>query len=332
MKLFVYPTGGQGPQSSNPYIGNMKQSLSKQFELLTPRYKWKLPRMLVFLLNSFKAGVYVFNWIEESAAERGGNLGGIMSMLGLWILKWRHAKMVWIFHNIHSHSGETAWTKRFRSFLFKNSSLIITHSKEAAEYASQYAACPVEFKNHPVEKVVYGDWEGEVKECDLFYWSTILPYKGVVEFLSHPKCKESGKRIVLIGSCKDKELDTRIREAATENVVYENRKANFSEIAAQCRKAKYVIFPYIGDSISSSGVLMDTLLMGGAPVGPNRGSFADLAAEGCCLTYDNIDEVFDLPTDENKKIRLDRDKVEKFINDNTWEAFGTWLKRKVTEP
>lgn len=331
MKVFVYPTGGQGPGSSNPYIGNMKRTLSKEFELINPQYKWKLPRMLVFLLNSFKADAYVFNWVEDSAAERGGNLGALMSMLGLWIVKLRKVKIVWIFHNIKSHGGETQWTRRFRDFLFKHSSLIIAHSREAADYARNYALCPVEFKNHPVERVDYGEWKGKVKDCDFFYWSTILPYKGVAEFLEYPKCAESGKKILLIGNCKDLELDARIKKAATANVTYENRKADFSEIAAQCRKAKYVIFPYIGDSISSSGVLMDTLLMGGTPVGPNRGAFADLAAEGCCITYDNIDEVFDLPTDDVSRIRLDKDNVETFIHNNSWDAFGEWLKKELFE-
>lgn len=329
MKVFVYPTGGQGPVSSNPYIRNMKATLAKQMDLLQPQYRLKLPRMLVFLLNAFKAHIYVFNWIEDSAAERGGNLGGLMSMAGLYILKWRRAKIVWIFHNVHSHSGETSWTRRFRHFLFKNATLIVAHSKEAADYATQYAKCPVEFKNHPVERVDYGEWEGDVKECDFFYWSTILPYKGVAEFLSHPKCKESGKTILLVGGCRDKELDSRIRKEVTDNVIYENRKADFTEIAAQCGKAKYVVFPYIGESISSSGVLMDTLLMGGTPVGPNRGAFADMAAQGCCITYDSIDEVFDLPTDDANRLRLDKENVDKFIEENSWDSFGKWLKKCI---
>jgi len=130
---------------------------------------------------------------------------------------------------------------------------------------------------------------------------------------------------LLIGGCKDQNLDAKIRDVATDNVVYENRKADFNEIAAQCKKAKYVIFPYIGDSISSSGVLMDTLLMGGTPVGPNRGAFADLAAEGCCITYNNIDEVFCYPTDDNNCKRLDEKRIESFIENNSWSAFGSWI-------
>ena len=70
---------------------------------------------------------------------------------------------------------------------------------------------------------------------------------------------------------------------------------------------------------------MDTLLMGGVPVGPNRGAFADLATEGCCITYNAIDEVFNLPMDEEYRIKLDQEKVDHFIDVNSWASFGKWL-------
>jgi len=146
----------------------MKKSISEQFELISPKYRWKLPRMLVFLMNSFKADAYVFNWIEDSAVDRGGMLGALMSILGLYIVRWRKAGCVWIFHNIHSHGGETKWNRYIRGYLFKHANLIIAHSQEAADYASQFASCTVVFKNHPVERVKYDEWKGNLKECDFF--------------------------------------------------------------------------------------------------------------------------------------------------------------------
>lgn len=330
MKLYVYPTGGKNSGSINPYIRNLRKAMEAHFELIEPHYRIAIPRMMGFLLSTFKADVYVLNWIENSAFGRGGNSGALMSLLGLYILKLRKARIVWVFHNIYSHEGETKWTRRFKKFLFKHSSFIITHSEEAASFAKQYAQCPVYFKNHPMARMNYGECMGDLKECDLFYWSSILPYKGVAEFLSNPLCKTSNKKILIIGKCNNTELDHKIQLLSGQNVIYENRVADFSEIAAQCKRSKYVIFPYIGDSISSSGVLMDTLMMGGVPVGPNRGAFADLSRQGCCITYNNINEVFSLPTDEGNRRRLDPDKVESFINDNTWDAFGMWFYSVIT--
>ena len=149
--IFVYPTGGKGTGTRNPYIDNMKAAFSNQYKVLQPKFG-KMPRMLVFLLNSFKADIYVLNWIEDSAAARGGFVGGMFSMLGLWIVCLRRVKMVWIFHNIHPHGGEACWSKAFRRFLFKHCSFIVAHSKEAADYARNNAYCPVYFKNHPMKK------------------------------------------------------------------------------------------------------------------------------------------------------------------------------------
>lgn len=329
MKLFVYPTGGQGPGSNNPYVQNMKDSFGELFDLIVPEYKRKLPRMLVFLLNSIKADVYIFNWIEDSATGRSGFLGGLMSLIGLWIVKLRKARIIWVFHNIHPHRGETSWSKFFRRFLFKYSDYIVAHSQEAAKYAKEYSSCPVFFKNHPMKKSYYEKWKGEIQDCDFFIWSDILSYKGVPEFVENPRWNNTNKRLLIIGKSENELIHKRIEKHLQDNIIFKDRFASFSEIAAQCKKSKYVLFPYIGESISSSGVLMDTLLMGGTPVGPNRGAFADLREKGCCFTYNDINELFDLPTGDNA-LRLDPHCVDVFVKDNSWDSFANWLHKIIS--
>lgn len=325
MKVFIYPSVGKAAVILNPYLNNLKDSLGIQMEVINPKNRLKLPRMLVFLCNSFKANVYVLNWIENSASGRLGFIGALMCLIGLRIVNLRRTKIVWLFHNIHPHEGESYWSKKIKQFLFNKASFIVSHSQEAAEYARKYAACPVYFKNHPMKKVDYGEWDGVVRDCDFFYWSDIYPYKGVVEFLSNPRCCESGKKIFVLGKSVSDTIRNEIESLTGENIIYENRQASFSEIAAQCKNAKYVIFPYVGESISSSGVLMDTLLMGGTPVGPNRGAFADLAEQGCCITYSTLDEVFSLPTDSKECVKLCPDTVKEFIDNNSWDSFGKWM-------
>ena len=323
MKIFIYPSIARGNIGINPYLKNLKKSLEPHCEVCTPRNKVKLPPMLVFLLHCWKSDAYVLNWIEDAAFGKLKSFGAIICLVGLKIIHIRKAKIIWIFHNIHPHKGETFWSVRIKKFLFTNSTFIVSHSEAGANYAIQHAKCPVFFKNHPIKEVNYDIWEGNVRECDFFYWSYISPYKGILEFLSNPLCKLSGKKIFILGKSSTETIRTEI------NIIYENRQADFCEIAAQCRTAKYVIFPYIGDSISSSGVLMDTLLMGGTPVGPNRGAFADLAAQGCCLTYESIDEIFYLPTDITNQIKLDPVKVNSFIKKNTWTSFGQWMYNMI---
>ena len=331
MKVFVYPTGGQGPEKLNPYIRNMKEAFSERFEVVEPSYKKRLPRMLVFFLNSFKADVYILNWVENSANHRWGLIGALLSMSGLIVVKIRQKKIVWIFHNIHPHGGETFWSKIFQRFLFKHSTIIVSHSQEATEYAKRYAKCQVFFKNHPIKKVDFREWNGILSDCDYYCWGRITPYKGIVEFISNPKCKESGRTIIIVGKCEDNSILNSIKDLSGDKILFEDRIPDFCEIAAQCKRAKYVVFPYIGDSISSSGALMDTLLMGGTPVGPNRGAFADLAKAGLCVTYNTLEEVYSLPVDEEHRIVIDKDKVVSFVKENSWEAFGQWLYDWVNE-
>lgn len=324
MKLFVYPQKKNG-ESKNPYIYNMEQTLSLSFEIVHKDFKHHYPQPLRFLLQSGKADVYVLSWLESSYWGKGGALRAIASLLGLLIIHFRKCKIVWIFHNIHPHEGENFWTKHTQKLLFKWSTFIIAHSKEAAEYAKKYSACQVYYRCHPLIPHNYPNIEEKVAECDFLIWGNIFPYKGVLEFISNPLCKKTGVRILIKGKCDDEVLRKQIEEQATENILFENRSLCFDELASQINKSKYVVFPYVGESISSSGVLIDTIQMGGVPVGPKRGAFSDLAEQGCCITYDNISEVFNLPLDDNERLRLNEFQVKDFLRNNTWEAMGKWM-------
>lgn len=309
----------------NPYVNNMERALGTKFDLVHPEYHVHLPQSFRLLLSAFRADVYVFNWIESAATPKGNSfLQARMKLLALCILSLRKAKIVWIFHNIHPHEGETKWSKRIKSFLFHRASIIVSHSKEAAEYAKKHAQTPVCFKNHPIEPSKYGKWDGKLKDCDFYVWGNIMPYKGVAELIGNPRCSQSGRKILIVGKCSDEKLKKTIESYCNDNIVFENRCASFDEIAAQCRKAKYVLFPYVGESVSSSGALMDTLQMGGTAVGPNRGAFADLAKAQCCLVYDDINEIFNLPIDEGYT-QASPNAVQKFLNENSWNSFAEWL-------
>lgn len=329
MNLFVYPQHKKN-QTDNPYVNNMEESFYDCFDVVHKEYRFHFPQPLRLLLGSTKAEVYVLNWIED-AAEGGGNkfLRVFMTIFAIRVILLRKAKIVWIYHNIHPHAGETKWSETIKKILFKRATLIISHSEGAADYARRFAKCPVYFRSHPVCTKNYGEWSGEVKNCDYYVWGNVYPYKGVLELVSNSLCKSSRRKILIVGKCDDESLSDKIKKQCNENVLYENRCACFEEIAAQSRKAKYVLFPYIGDSVSSSGVLMDTLMMGGTPVGPNRGAFTDLAAQGCCLTYNRLEEVFELPIGEDNAIKLNKESVNQFIEYNSWKSFANWLLGKL---
>lgn len=324
MKLFVYPQHKE-KQILNPYLCNMEKYFSNVFDIVHKEYRIHLPQPMRLLLQSGKADVYILNWIEMSDNRKIEWLRGILAMLSLFLIKLRKRKIVWFFHDMHPHNGESFWSLKIRKWLFDNSTMIVTHSKEAEDYSKQYAKCPVYFRNHPIAPRHFKEWESDLPDCDFYVWGKIVPYKGIAELVSNPICEKSKMKFLIVGSCSDEILKKNIECHVSDNVIFENRTASFDEIAAQCKKAKYVLFPYLGDSISSSGVLMDTIQMGGTPVGPNRGAFADMEKEGCCITYNDISEIFYMPTKEGEQKRLRKSSVDKFLEENSWDAFGRWF-------
>ena len=139
--------------------------------------------------------------------------------------------------------------------------------------------------------------------------------------------ENSSSERAIIGTCKDVALSTAIEENCNDLIMYENRRIGFSELKAAITKSRYVLFPYIGSSVSSSGALIDTICLGGVPVGPNKGAFKDLEREGVCLTYKNDDEMMDILLSEqsfiNEFVRQD------FIKNNSWQSFAQKINDKI---
>lgn len=326
-KLFFSPHFPRG-KAANPYCDNFIDSISGHFSVVpVPRHP--LPRGLDIFRGAFKADYYILNWLEGVVHLKFGTIQGILGVLSIIIIHIRKKRILWMFHNIHPHGGETYWSKVIQRLLFKWSYLIVSHSQEASDYAKKFAKCPVVFKPHPVFIRNYNDWTGNTKECDFFIWGDIYPYKGVVEFINNKCIRESRAKIYILGKAVSDNIRREIEHSVTETMWFDNRRAEFDEIAAQCKKAKYVLFPYIGDSISSSGVLMDTLLMGGIPLGPNRGAFADLQREGCCITYNDIEDVLGFITKTPHDVS--KDSINAFINNNSWDVFGEWVVTELSK-
>ena len=74
--------------------------------------------------------------------------------------------------------------------------------------------------------------------------------------------------------------------------------------------------PLCGQLCFESGALIDTVVMGGTPVGPTVGAFKDLNEEGVCLTYTDYDDLFRMLKEEHAVT----DKARKdFLQRNSWD-------------
>lgn len=322
-KIYYYPSA---PRSGykNPYSTNYKEALKRNFTLLDDQPRAKITAMFSFLKYAFLGDVFVLNWVEDVAFAKLHRFKFLIVCLSLLIIRLRKKKIVWMLHNMHPHKGTTPMTEFIQRYLFKKADLIIAHSKAAADFARNNSSKNVYYLCHPFIAIDTKTFAIPEQKIEVLIWGEILPYKGIPEFLSLPFANQFCIRI--IGRCKDGTLDNRIKSLCTDKVRYENRKISFDELKALILKTHFVLFPYIGDCVSSSGALIDTLTLGGCVVGPHIGAFKDLQEEGICLTYKNEEELFALLKSHKS---IDQTVVEKFISNNSWSNLSRFIANKI---
>lgn len=324
-RVFLFPPVTYRQVHANPYISNFQKVLNHYFKLIYPKKNKCLFSGVLFFIASFKADFFIVNWIESIMLSRHSTIQFIFTLSGFFILKLRNKKIIWIFHNIYPHQGENRYSKWIQNYLFKYSNLIISHSKEGANFLMERSSVNILYKCHPIKKINITETI-QTSFCDILIWGSILPYKGILEFISKQSIQNSHFKIHIIGNCKDKNLENMIKSKCTSNIKFENRHIEFNELANKIKNCRYVLFPYIGDCVSSSGALIDTIVLGGTPIGPHKGAFIDLAEENLCYTYNNELELLSII--ENN-FQIDNLKRQKFIENNSWDAFGNFLYNQL---
>ena len=322
-KLYFFPPYLKKNPDTNPYSTYYKESLSRNFDVVEKDYLQDGYARFAFVKKAFLADVYVLNWIESIGKGLKNLPLFLASYLGIIIIMLRRKKIVWMFHNIHPHTGENYYTRVIQNLLYRRSKVIISHSREAQCYAETKAKCKVYYRCHPVKPISLPE-NKLANEFDVLIWGAILPYKGVGEFLSIPEVRNSSLRIRVIGKCKDNDLQQTILSCCNEHISFDNRFASIEELCDLCQKAKFVLFPYLPGSVSSSGALIDTIAMGGTPVGPNIGAFKDLADENVCITYENSNGMMQIL---NGTGTISDDARAEFLKNNSWEKFGEFVYR-----
>lgn len=323
-KVYFFPSASKNGYS-NPYCKNFKDALKENFYVVDDT---RIPKFLNYPLlhYAFTADIFILNWIESIYFTKKGFLKFLLVVISLYIIKTRNAKIIWMLHNIHPHEGNN-WTSTFiQKFLFHKSSLIISHSKEGEAYAKEHADCEVIYVCHPIAPIIVCDNVQSISDFDILIWGTILPYKGIVEFISQTIIQKSELKIRIVGKCKDLQLEKEIKSMCGDFISFENRKIDYSELKLLIEKSKYVLFPYLEGSVSSSGALMDTLYLGGFPIGPNIGAFRDLSQEGVCLTYITYQNILEI-IQQGKK--LNHSRIKEFVDNNSWEHFATQISDKI---
>ncbi len=316
-KLYYFPPYLERTPDTNPYSANFKESLCHFFEVVEKDYKHRGLARVAFVKKAFLADVYVLNWMESIGKGIKNFPLFIVSYLGILVVLLRGKKIVWMLHNIHPHSGENHYSRAIQNLLYKRSTAIVTHSKSAKEYAERRASCRVEYVCHPV--ISFPQRNHNTKDIDILIWGAILPYKGIGEFVALPEVQGSSLVIKIIGKCRDSILNDTIVSYCNAHISFENRFAEIGELAELCQRSRFVLFPYLTESVSSSGALIDTVAMGGTPVGPSVGAFKDLEEEGVCITYKDKSDMLRVLSNN---ATICEEARQSFIENNSWASLG----------
>ena len=330
--IYVAPSAKRGTGYPNRYFYRLKQALSEHFRVLEADNRPCLMQGTALVFNSLRADVFLLSFVETIAFHKLAWIQQWMALAALRIMKIRRRKIFFIFHNPRPHKGETPISRRLTDAQLRQADVVIAHSQEAATVARLRLAVLAEdpgkvcYIAHPVTPFS-GQAAPAVAPFDILIWGDILPYKGVLEFVREPALAESGLRVRIIGRCDDPAYARELEVSLPAGVSFENRRAPFEELASLSKAARYVLFPYLPGSVSSSGVLMDTLALGGTPVGPAIGAFSDLAEEGLCLTYSSVEELFVILSG---KQGIDPARRTAFIRNHSWEAFAKTISQLVS--
>ena len=335
-KIYVSPSAKKGVGYPSRYFYLLKNHLSKYFEVLEADSKPCLMQGTALLKNSLRADIFLLSFVESIGFQKLGFIQFLMAHASIWIMRKRQKKIIFIYHNIHPHQGENFMTKSIIKTLLKRSVLVISHSKAATDFAVKqlhffgWNAEKVKNVCHPVDamdiKPIIPDNEAEDAKYDVLIWGDILPYKGVEEFVTDASVLAAGLKVKIFGKCKYNGVEEKI---IASGFSFENKRASFEEIAWYCTHCHYVLFPYLRGSISSSGLLIDTVAMGGTPLGPALGAFKDLSDEGVCLIYNSIQEMVSIISGKEDSKTISDEARNAFIERNSWYNFVDFLYKNI---
>lgn len=383
-RIYVSPSANRKSGYPNRYFVVLKENLGEYFDVLDSGNEPYLTQGWALLKHSFKADIFLLSFVETIAFHKLAFIQYLMVRLSFLVMRLRRGRIVFIFHNPRPHKGENWMSRSLTRMQLTQSCLVVSHSCETAAFArallSEYGCSPdkVRYICHPI--VDPSASVGGVSGCasvgagssasvaagassfgtsaaglaavsasatpsdEVLIWGNILPYKGVLEFVSSPAVRAAGLNVRIVGRCKDASLAVAIEKAVGQcdagqsaegstsadgsdylhrtRIVFENRAADFKELAVLIRSSRHVLFPYLPGSVSSSGVLMDTLSMGGNPVGPAIGAFADLACENVCDVYGSEAEMIEILKSDR---RINPETLRDFISRNSWQAYAKFF-------
>lgn len=334
-KAYIYPiTNRLKTGIYNPYLDNFIRSSENSFYFLNKEYPSDtgIFNLLRFI---FKTDVIFLNWIENLPEKKGGFLQTVFFLALLRVSKLFGIKIVWTIHNKISHSSKHLFFKQLIfSEMLKRSDIIISHSKEGVRFAE--TLCPgvsqrIFYFPHPVIPV-NGFSKTKNIEYDILIWGTLAPYKGIDSFLEFLQQNNSLQkyRILIAGRAVSDKFYKKIQKYASHNITIKDQFVDHEELSKLIHSSRIVLFTYSGNSVLSSGALMDSVANRALVIGPSRGAFAEMGSLGIIKTYNDFNDLLEiLNSPDELEMNISKDKINHFIHSHTWQQFSEAFNKRM---
>ena len=324
-RFFIFPLNTETKGSPNPYIHRLADGISAHAHVVNQHVKHR--GVLNLFLFLFRADVFLLNWVESFPAKRFGRVQSGVFIVFLALTRVFHKKVIWVLHNKGSHHGGSKfWTAKLFERLMHDADIILTHSNEGEEFVRDnypLSLPKVRVFFHPVELPFQNLPSSAEKDFDLLIWGSLFPYKGVDVFLEFLKIRGiSGLKVLIVGRCPDLTYKDKLLKLMNEDVELRDELVSLEDISRLASRSKYVLFTYRSETILSSGALMDTLRMNCRVLGPNYGSFRDLAFLGLITVYDDFEQVVSACESYLPLSFADAEEIGDFCAANTWSGFA----------
>jgi beta-1,4-mannosyltransferase len=334
MNIYFYPnTTKVNRNTHNPYVFNFIEALGRYHAIIN----LNSPSGIGILQTARflkTLDVLLLNWVEDLPDKKGGYIQSLYFFILVGYLKFRNKKVVWILHNKLTHHKKNLFLKRLLfQFLLLKSDIIITHAREGIAFAKSFypdRKMNIYYFPHPI--IPKSHHSIAEKIYDILIWGSIASYKGVDKFLSFLRDTnlQTSYKILIAGKITSGEFKDKLLSFQNQYITIEDQYIDQEMLEHYIDSSKVVLFTYNNESVLSSGALVDSVRCGAAVVGPDTGSFRDLAEQNLIAVYRSFDELPAILRNYDKENNnISWQKIENYCKETSWDNFiiklNDWL-------
>ncbi|WP_373941210.1 glycosyltransferase [Polaribacter sejongensis] len=302
-RVYIYPmVSAVDLEVKHPYIFNLSNALKDKFTICNYGRKTKAG---IFDMYRYlgKTDIVYLNWIEDIGRGKLSYIQLFFFIVFIFMAKISGIKIIWTHHNVKSHY-ESSWMNVFLTkFLIKNVDKIVIHTKQSKKYISEQYWGKMIYFFHPITDLSKEIKKNKEVKYDILIWGGIRRSKGIEVFLKHLYTNPNYRniKVKIVGKINEDKLKKEIKSFLTPNILLEDRFVEDDELQLLHSEAKFVLFPYTGESVLNSGVVVKSLPLKTRIIGPDKGAFKDLADLGLIDVYKEFSDILTILQKNVKK-------------------------------